>query len=427
MSNYTIVDRRVNPKGKNLSNRQRFLNRTREWVKDKVRQRAAERQITSKDGESISISNDDISESIFDYDYQSGDWDKVLPGNKDFVTGDKIKRPSGSAGKGTDASDSGEGEDDFSFTITKEEYLDILFEDLELPDLIKQSEAAAITFERKRAGFSTSGTPNNLDLERSMKNALGRRIALALPLDKKIKAKQQELENSTDEEEIICLNAEISDLTRRRLAIAYIDQVDVRYRRFAQVPLPNSQAVMFCLMDVSGSMGEKEKEIAKRFFLLLYLFMQRKYQRVDIRFVMHTTEARECDEHEFFYGKESGGTIVSTGVRKVNEIVTSEYPLDAWNIYVVQASDGDNFESDETKLREELALLLPKCQHFVYNEVKPGANPNLFGLMKKTNVHQTMSEMSEEFSNLDIINIGSVGDVVPVFRKVFTKKVKNGK
>jgi len=428
MSNYTIIDRRNNPKGKNLSNRQRFLHRSREWIKNKVRQRAAERQITSDEGESISISADDISEPVFDYNHGSGDWDRVLPGNKDFIPGDKIKRPENDQGRGKDASDKGDGEDDFSFTITKEEYLNILFEDLELPDLVKESEAAAVTYSRKRSGFSTSGTPNNLDLEKSLKNALGRRIALAFPIDRKIREKEEEIEKELDEERIQILKDELQKLIQRRNAISYIDQVDVRYRRFSQVPLPNSQAVVFCLMDVSGSMGEKEKEIAKRFFLLLYLFLQRKYQKVDIRFVKHTTEASECDEQDFFYGRDSGGTIVSTGVKKVNEIITQEYPIDSWNIYILQASDGDNVPSDDADLKSEMNLLLPKCQYYVYNEIKTGSgfsfqftNPN------NTNVFDTMKEISEEHGNLTIVTTTTVGQVVPNFRKVFTKKAKNGK
>ena len=241
MSDYTIIDRRVNSKGKNLSNRQRFLERTKQWVKQKVREKSVDRGMTSNEGESISISNDDVSEPSFDYDRQKGVWDRVLPGNKEFVTGDKIKRESKGKGKGKDASDTGEGEDDFVFTISKDEYLDILFEDLELPDLIKESENAAITFSRKRTGFSTSGSPNNLDLEKSMKNALGRKIALAFPLDRKIKEKEAELELTTDAELRAIIELEISALRKRRLAIAYIDQVDVRYKRHSLVPLPNSR------------------------------------------------------------------------------------------------------------------------------------------------------------------------------------------
>lgn len=423
MSDYTIIDRRINPKGKNLSNRQRFLERTKQWVKQKVRERSANRDITSNEGDSISISSEDVAEPTFDYDRQTGIWDRVLPGNKEFITGDKIKRDSGGKGKGKQASDSGEGSDDFVFSISKEEYLDILFEDLELPDLIKESENAAVTFERKRTGFSTSGSPNNLDLERSLKNALGRKIALGFPIDRKIKEKELELLIATDEETIIILE-EISILRTRRLAVAYIDQVDVRYRRHTQMPVPNSQAVVFCLMDVSGSMGKDEKDTAKRFFLLLYLFLQRKYQKVDIVFVKHTTEAAECTEHEFFYGQESGGTLVSSGVKEVNAIVQDRYPVDAWNIYCVQASDGDNFDSDNAALLVQLELLLPKCQYYVYNEV---LQSNTYKAGQITNVFQTMQKIEDEYPNLSLVNIGSIDDVVSTFRKIFTKKPKNGK
>lgn len=425
MSDYTIIDRRVNSKGKSSSNRQRFLERTKQWVRQKVREKSVNRDMTSNEGESISISNDDVSEPSFDYDRQKGIWDRVLPGNKDFVPGDKIKREGKTKGKGTDASDNGEGTDDFVFTISKDEYLDILFEDLELPDLIKESENAAITFSRKRTGFSTSGSPNNLDLEKSMKNALGRKIALAFPLDKKIKKKEEELELTTDAELRAIIELEISALRKRRLAIAYIDQVDVRYKRHSLIPLPNSQAVVFCLMDVSGSMGKEEKDTAKRFFLLLYLFLQRKYQKVDIVFVKHTTEGAECTEHEFFYGQESGGTMVSTGVKVVNEIIQQRYPLDAWNIYSVQASDGDNFESDNLALTNELELLLPKCQYYVYNEVLQSNSYRTSSY--DTNVLKVMKGLKDTHENLSVISIGSVDKVVPAFREIFTKKEKNGK
>lgn len=423
---YTIIDRRVNPKGKNLSNRQRFLNRTKSWIKEKVKERSGQRDITSNDDESISVSGDSISEPNFDYNRGVGDWDRVLPGNKDFIVGDKIKRGQGGGkGQGGKASDSGEGEDDFTFSISKEEYLDILFEDLELPDLVKQSEKAAIAWERKRAGFSTAGTPNNLDLERSLKNALGRRIALAFPLDRKIRELEELLAKTEDIDEQTALLAEITQLKTRRNAVSYIDQVDVRYKRHTKVPVPNSQAVVFCLMDVSGSMGQKEKETAKRFFLLLYLFLQRKYKKVDIVFVRHTTEARECTEEEFFYSKETGGTVVSSGVAEINKIITQRYPLDNWNVYCVQASDGDNFDSDNQELADELEILLPKCQYYVYDEVLQSSTYRVNG--STTNVYDTMNSLSDRFSNLAIIQTASVDDVVPAFRTVFTKKAKNGK
>jgi len=414
MSSYTIIDRRVNPKGKNLSNRQRFLERTKEWVKKKVREKSDSRDITDTGSESIHISGDGISEPTFEYDRSKGIWDRVLPGNKEFVTGDKLHRGHGGNGKGKKASDTGEGEDDFEFILTADEYLGILFEDLELPELIKESEAAAIAFDRRRTGFSTSGSPNNLDLEKSMKNALGRKIALGFPLARKIKELEEQLILAADDERIR-IEAEIMALRKRRSAIAYVDQVDVRYKRHSLVPIPNSQAVVFCLMDVSGSMGEEEKSTAKRFFLLLYLFLQRKYKKVDVVFVKHTTSASECTEHEFFYGQETGGTIVSTGVKCVNDIIQARYPTDAWNIYTVQASDGDNYDNDNAELTKQLNILLPKCQYFVYNEVMQTSGD-------ATNVYDVMFDLQDEHTNLEIVEINSIEAVISVFRKIFAKK-----
>lgn len=426
MSQYTVIDRRKNPKGKNLTNRKRFLDRTKDYIRQKVRERSGQRDITSNDGESITVDKDDIAEPSFDYNRHAGDWDRVLPGNQDFVPGDKIKRPPRGSGQGVgqgSASDSGEGEDDFQFSITKEEYLDILFEDLELPDLIKNSEAAATQWQRKRAGFSTAGTPNSLDIERSLKNSLGRRIALAFPLDRKIRKLKEEIESAPEEEKPKLIE-ELEKLIRRRNAVAYIDPVDVRYRRFEKQPVPNSRAAVFCLMDVSGSMGEKEKETAKRFFLLLYLFLQRKYHEVDIIFVKHTTSAKECTEHDFFYSKETGGTMVSTGLVEINRIIKERYPVNTWNIYVVQASDGDNYESDNEALKEEMETLLPLCQYYVYNEVFQ-QNSYLMGSYDdhNTNVRNLMVTLRENYYNLEVIRIGSPDEVVSTFRAVFNRRI----
>ncbi len=423
MTDYTIIDRRVNPKGKNLANRQRFINRAKGWIKKKVLEKSTKRSITSKDGEDISISSTGIEEPNFDYDHNTGSWDRVLPGNKEYIPGDKIKRPQGGAGnRGRDAGD-GDGEDSFKFTITKDEYLNILFEDLELPDMIKESEAASVSFRRSRSGFSTSGTPNNLDIERSAKNALGRRIALIFPLNQKIKDLEEQVARCPDLDLVKSLNLEIEELSRRRDSIAYFDDLDIRYRRYNKVPVPTTQAVVFCLMDVSASMEEKEKEIAKRFFLLLYLFLERKYQRIEIRFVRHTTDAEECTEEEFFYDRKTGGTIVSAGIKKVHELIKSDYDLDKWNVYVVQASDGDNSMYDNETVKEELAELLPKCQYYIYHEVKPGRESSHTGeiLGHSSTVYDTISKLRFTYPNIHPILVGSIEDVVPIFRKIFTK------
>lgn len=425
MSDYHIIDRRSNPKGKNLPNRQRFLKKVRKSLRDQIRGAMGKRKITDSSGQDVSVPVDGITEPNFDYDRGSGGWDRILPGNKDFVVGDRIKKPDGGGGKGggNQAGNGGGGEDDFRFTITKDEYLDMVFEDLELPDMVKKSEKAAVAFQRTRAGFKTDGNPSQMDLVRSLKNSLGRRLALRKPVERKIEEVESLLEENPDDAELL---AELERLGNKRISIPWVDQMDLRFRRWEQKPIPNSQAVMFCLMDVSGSMGDREKEIAKRFYLLLYLFLQRKYEKVQVVFVRHTEEAEEVDEDTFFYDQESGGTVVSSGLRLVNNIINERYPLDAWNIYVVQASDGDNYSGDNDDSRELLEEILPKVQYYVYAEVRDLSSfQNSMYDTRKTGVWNIMEELVWHYEQLAMVQISNVDRVVPIFRQVFARERKD--
>lgn len=423
VSDYHIIDQRSNPKGKNLPNRQKFLKKVKKYLKDQVRGAIGKRRITDSKGEDISIPIDGISEPNFDFDRSTGEWERILPGNNDFTVGDRIKKPKGeSDGNGSGSgSGGGRGEDDFVFTITKEEYLDIVFEDLELPDMIKKSEKAATIWQRIRAGFKTDGNPSQLDLVRSMKNSLGRRLALRKPVDKKIFDLEQLIAESDNPELLL---EEIEKLRKKKASIPFVDPMDLRYRRFDKNPVPNSQAVMFCLMDVSGSMGQTEKEIAKRFYLLLYLFLERQYEKVQIVFVRHTEDAKEVDENEFFNSQESGGTIVSSGLALVNNIIKERYPLEVWNIYVVQASDGDNYSSDNSACSELLRELLPTVQYYVYAEVRNYDNLREVFLInpRSSGLWEVMHNITSEFEQLVSVRINTVDDVVPVFRAVFAKE-----
>lgn len=425
MSDYHIIDRRSNPKGKNLPNRQRFLKKVRKSLRDQVRGAMNKRRITDGGGQDVSVPVDGINEPNFDYDRNSGGWDRILPGNKDFVVGDRIKKPDGGGGKGggKQAGNGGGGEDDFRFTITRDEYLDIVFDDLELPDMIKRTEKAAIAFQRMRAGFKTDGNPSQMDLVRSLKNSLGRRLALRKPIERKIEELESLLEKDQGNTD---LQAELDKLRKKRISIPWVDQMDLRFKRWEQKPIPNSQAVMFCLMDVSGSMGDREKEIAKRFYLLLYLFLQRKYEKVQIVFVRHTEEAKEVDEDTFFHSPESGGTVVSSGLRLVNDIINERYPLDAWNIYVVQASDGDNYSGDNEESRELLEEILPKVQYYVYAEVRDfNAFQNAMYAGRTTGVWSIMEELVWSYEQLAMVQISHVDRVVPIFRQVFARERKD--
>jgi uncharacterized sporulation protein YeaH/YhbH (DUF444 family) len=425
MADYSIIDRRKNPSGKNLTNRQRFLKRVKKHMRDQVREAMKSRKIKSKDGEEISVPADGINEPNFDYDRKTGEWERILPGNRDFIVGDSIKKPprSGGRGAGKEGSNQGGGEDDFRFSISREEYLDLVFEDLELPDMIKKTEKAAVAFQKNRAGFQVSGSPSALDLVRSLKNSLGRRLALRRPSDEEIKQAQDLVDSSEGDAKVQAQQA-LERLLRKRSVVPWVDPIDIRYRRWEQQPIPNAQAVMFCLMDVSGSMGEAEKEIAKRFYLLLYLFLQRKYEKVDIVFVRHTEHAKECDEDEFFNSQESGGTVISTGLELVNKIINTRYPLDAWNIYVVQASDGDNYTHDNEVVAELMHTLLPKVQYYVYAEVRQVPHQNTFHYgVHDTAVWMIMERLSDLYSQLCHIKMDHVNEVVPTFREVFSKEI----
>lgn len=428
---YHIIDQRKNPKGKNLPNRQKFLRKVRKYIKDQVRGAIGKRKITDSQGQDISVPVDGIAEPNFDYDRTTGEWERILPGNKNFSVGDKIKKPEGQNGggggnqRGKASNSGGESTDDFIFNISREEYLDILFEDLELPDLIKRTEKAAVIWHRIRAGFKTDGNPSQLDLVRSMKNSLGRRLAMRKPLEKQIQNLKEEIESSDNPE---LLQEEIKKLLKKRGLVPWIDPMDLRYRRFDKKPVPNTQAVMFCLMDVSGSMGEIEKEIAKRFYLLLYLFLERKYEKVQIVFVRHTEDAKEVDEDEFFHSQQSGGTVVSSGIQLVDEIITQRYPIEAWNIYVVQASDGDNYYHDNDVCVELLRKILPKVQYWVYAEVGNSNDlRNTFNLSSRTSgLWDLMERLTTEFEQLVSVQLNEVDSVVPVFREVFAKEPANG-
>ena len=131
----------------------------------------------------------------------------------------------------------------------------------------------------------------------------------------------------------------------------FLDEIDLRYRHRITVPQPIARAVMFCLMDVSASMDEEKKDLAKRFFTLLYLFLTRKYEKVDLVFIRHTEDAEEVDEERFFHDPQTGGTVVYSALELMHEIVQARYPSSAWNIYAAQASDGDAFGADPEKSR----------------------------------------------------------------------------
>ena len=429
-----FIDRRLNPKGKSLANRQRFLRRARAQIREAVQKSLKDSAVADIGKErKIKISTKGTQEPRFRLDPKSGgEHDFVLPGNKEFTPGDEIKKPrSGDGQGGKQASDSGEGEDDFEFTMTQDEILDIFFEDLELPNLVRTTLKETPSKTWRRAGITTSGSPNQINLVRTMRNSFGRRLALKRPRPQDIAALEEEIarlerEGAPGEEtagKIAALKIELDKANAKRKWIAFVDPIDVRYNAFTEQPVPTSQAVMFCLMDVSGSMGEREKDLAKRFYMLLHLFLKRRYERVDIVFIRHTHDAQEVDEQEFFYSRQSGGTIVSTALDKMLEIQKERYATADWNIYAAQASDGYTQSGDARRCVEMLnGEIMPLCQYYAYIEILDEREMEVFASEDSgAELWRAYRTVAELWPNFATKRISKPADIFPVFRELFKK------
>ncbi|MCG8382574.1 MAG: YeaH/YhbH family protein [Gammaproteobacteria bacterium] len=419
-----VIDRRLNGKNKSAVNRQRFLERYRKHIKGAVSDAIRNRSITDMDsGEEISIPRKDVSEPRFHHG-PGGRQTVVHPGNKEFVAGDKIKRQAGSSGSGTGegkASNTGEGDDDFVFQISQEEFLNYLFEDLELPNMLKKKLLGTESFEYKHAGIVSDGTPSKLHIVRSMRTSLSRRIALGGSARRRLKEAKAELQSLLeqsyphDQKQIHDLEEEINHLEARIRKIPFLDPYDLRYNLHVKQPAPSSQAVMFCLMDVSGSMNQIMKDMAKRFFVLLYLFLQRNYKKIDVVFIRHHTSAKEVDEEEFFYSRETGGTIVSSALKLMSQIIEDRYPVTDWNIYAAQASDGDNWDDDSPLCADLLkSKILPYTQYYAYVEITPRMEQALWKQFE-----QVQEECSDHFAMQKIM---SVDQIYHVFRDLFQRR-----
>ncbi len=418
-----IIDRRFDSKHKSTVNRQRFMRRFRHQIRKAVSEAIHGRSIRDLDnGEQVSIPARDLSEPVLHHG-RGGIWEQVFSGNDQFSTGDRIERPSGGGDGGGgegEAGNEGEHEDDFVFRLSREEFLDLFFEDLELPRLIRTQLARITEFKTRRAGFTADGVPANINVVRSLRGALGRRLALGSPYQARLRELQHAFEEALEEHgedgvEVIALRDQIGRVRTKIDNIPFIDSFDLRYNNRVKVPQPTTQAVMFCLMDVSGSMDEERKATAKRFFMLLHLFLTRTYEHIEVVFIRHHTVAQETDEDTFFHSRESGGTVVSSALALMRDIIRERYANGQWNVYGAQASDGDNWQNDCAVSRDLLAQeLLPACQYFAYIEITDGEPQNLW---------KEYEAVRAARANFAMQRIQSPADIYPVFRELFKKSL----
>ena len=272
--------------------------------------------------------------------------------------------------------------------------------------------------QRHPAGFTSNGVPANISVVRSLQNSLARRTAMTAGKRRELHALEADLKVTRKVNQRSCWKrngyakrlpnyGQKSNACRLSTPLIYATDYEKR-------PDPSSQAVMFCLMDVSGSMDQSTKDMAKRFYILLYLFSSRTYKNVEVVYIRHHTQAKEVDEHEFFYSQETGGTIVSSALKLMDEVVKDRYDPAQWNICSAQASDGDNWADDSPLCHEILAKkLLPMVRYYSYIEITRRAHQTLW---------REYEHLQSTFENFAMQHIRDQDDIYPVFRELFHKQ-----
>lgn len=410
-----IIDRRQNPRDRSLVNRQRFIERVRDGVRKSSHRALGGKGLHDRSDAELTVAGGGVAEPRFAQDPRTGERDIVLPGNRQYSVGDLIEKPQ-SGGGGAGGTQPGQGEGDFSFGVSHDELVDIIMEDLELPRLLRRSHASVETTAPRRAGYAPSGPPSSLDVGQTMAQSLARRIALRGPKLTRLAELEREREQCEDEERRTTIEAEIARLSAMAHAIAFLDPLDLRYRRFERQPKPSARAVMLCIIDVSASMGDRERRLAKQFFHLLSLFLHRKYREVDIVFVRHHHEAEECDEATFFASGSTGSTVVSTAYRVAEKVIKERFSSEDWNLYLAQVSDGDNMGSDGPACAEALGRLLPRARHLAYVEVLREGPAHV---TRTTDLWSVLEKVARRHDNLGMRQVMDDDDVVPAFRSLF--------
>jgi len=234
----------------------------------------------------------------------------------------------------------GEGQHILEVDVSLDELADILGEELALPRIEPRGKDRIVATRLKYTGISPSGPESLRHFKRTYKQALKRQIASG------------------------------SYNWRRPVIVPYRE--DRRYRTWKQVPIPETNAVVIYMMDVSGSMGDEQKEIVRIESFWIDTWLRRHYKGLETRYVIHDAVAREVDRQTFFHTRESGGTMISSAYKLALEMIESDYPSSSWNVYPFHFSDGDNWSADDTRLCVELLSekILPAVNLFAYGQVE---------------------------------------------------------
>lgn len=441
-TSYIFVDRRETGRGKSIPNRQRLLRRIKDAIqaaKPKDIDSGGVKNMTGGGGQSINpvkVAKHSLHEPSFHYARNSGKHNIVLIGNDEWERGDDFpingeEDGQGGGGPGED------GEDDFVVNVSRDEYLKVFFEDCELPDLLDNHQKEIPEFLPKHAGFQKHGSPGQLSVKRSFKNSLGRRLALTKNARDELvecEVAYQELMLDLSKGNLTCddefylqgqlqaLELRITELRAKIAGTPYFDELDLRYTKKEKVIVKSAQAVFAMIMDISGSMDEDKKRMARKFFSLQYAFIHRKYPQTDLIFVAHTETPEEMTEEEFFTTRKSGGTVVSPAYTLIHKIISERYDAHETNIYLSQASDGDNWESDNANCITELEEkgLLAKVRHMSYAQVGQSFGGG-YGASTLWNVLQSIANTNKKVA---MVKINDDSEVFDAFHKIYKRRKK---
>jgi len=374
---------------RSASDRRRHKEKIEKAIKDGIHDIVAEESIIGQSGKKkIKIPVRGIKEYRFIFDQGNGSKGVGAAPGKDIKKGQKIKDGKKQKGKGRpDKPGNEKGDDSYDVEISLDELAKYLFDDLELPELEKKKSAELFSEKFKRKGYRKKGIRPRLSKKETLKN--------------KIKRKNAAIRNKTHDP------SEDERFT--------FHEDDLKYKHIAVTKKPITSAVIFFIMDTSGSMTKRKKYLARSFFFLLYQFIRYRYQNIETVFISHTTEAVEVNEDDFFKKGSSGGTYISSGLKMAYEITKDRYPPGTWNIYTFHCSDGENWQEDNPKALEYMSKLVDLSQLSGYIQIK-AEQDKIWG-----------QEMAKIFSPLvsdsfKVVNISGKKDVWPEFARLFGGK-----
>ena len=377
--------------GRAAEDRRRHRQLVEQSIKKNIGQIIAEESIIGQSGsKKIKIPIRSLKEYQFVYGKNKPG---VGSGNGDEQRGDVISRKGNHGGKGNQGAGNEPGEDIYETEITLEELINYLFDDLELPFMERKRLAELETISKqRRRGYQYKGPPPRLAKKKAVMEKIKRRQS----------TKRYEPEN-TDE----VADTEIEPRFPFR-------EEDLRYHRIREEHTPESNAVVICIMDTSGSMDQTKKYLARSFYFLLYQFIRLKYINVELVFIAHTTQAAVVTEDEFFHKGESGGTYISSGYEKALQIIEDQYSPSCWNIYAFHCSDGDNWDEDNDKTLVLAEKLCQTCNLFGYGEIMTGSS-SIRRLYRNNLKH----------SNFALVTINSREEIWPALRNMLALEEKN--